>query len=51
MRSAGIDVRGYFHDTGIDAYEWNHGFDAPRGLIARDRTIKPSGHWLRDRIA
>lgn len=51
VRSAGIDVRGYFHDTGIDAYEWNHGFDAPRGLIARDRTIKPSGHWLRERIA
>lgn len=42
----GVPVRGYFHDTGIDGYEWALGFDAPRGLVARDRTIKPSGRWF-----
>jgi beta-glucosidase len=51
LRSAlrdGVDLHGWFHDTGIDGYEWNHGFDAPRGLIDRDRAIKPSGRWLQE---
>jgi beta-glucosidase len=47
-RRDGVDLRGWFHDTGIDGYEWNHGFDAPRGLITRDRTVKPSGRWLQE---
>jgi beta-glucosidase len=42
----GVDVRGYFHDTGIDGYDGVLGFDAPRGLVARDRRIKPSGRYL-----
>ena len=46
VRNAGVDLRGYLYDTAIDGYEWNHGFAAPRGLIARDRTIKPSARWL-----
>lgn len=29
---------GYFHDAGIDGYEWTMGFTARRGLLARDRS-------------
>jgi len=56
-RRAGADVRGYFHWTAVDNYEWAHGFsDARFGLIGFDpdgfeRTVKASGHWLRDVIA
>jgi beta-glucosidase len=46
VRAAGVDLRGYFHDGGIDGYEWNLGFGAPRGLVARDRSLKPSARWL-----
>ena len=42
----GVPLTGYFHETGIDGYEWLHGFDAPRGLIARDRVVKASGRYL-----
>ena len=51
----GVDVRGYFHWTNLDNFEWARGY-APRfGLIAVDRktlerTIKPSGR-LYARIA
>jgi beta-glucosidase len=38
----GIDLRGFFHWTGIDNYEWNLGFTVPFGLIAADRTPRPS---------
>ena len=38
----GIDVRGFFHATGIDAYDWRRGFQAPSGLFDRDRDAKPS---------
>ena len=38
----GIDVRGFFHWTGVDNYEWHHGFDVPFGLFDRDRNPKPS---------
>ena len=38
----GIDVRGFFHWTGVDNYEWRSGFDVPFGLFDRDRTAKPS---------
>lgn len=56
-RGAGADVRGYFHWTAVDNYEWAHGFsDARFGLIGFDpasleRTVKASGHWLRDVVA
>ena len=49
MRQAiadGVALTGYFHDTGIDGYEWVYGFDAPRGLVNRDRTLKPSARAL-----
>jgi beta-glucosidase len=44
----GVALVGYFHHTGIDGYEWSDGFARPRGLVARDRTIKPAGHYLRE---
>ncbi|MFQ5558104.1 MAG: family 1 glycosylhydrolase [Acidimicrobiales bacterium] len=37
-----IGLVGYFHDSGIDGYEWTNGFSGPRGLITRDRSVKPS---------
>ena len=37
-----IGLAGYFHDAGVDGYEWKKGFDAPRGLLRRDRTRKPA---------
>jgi beta-glucosidase len=37
----GIDVRGFFHWTGVDNYEWLHGYDVKFGLWDRDR--KPRG--------
>ena len=29
----GIDVRGFFHWTGVDNYEWNYGFDVQFGCV------------------
>jgi beta-glucosidase len=51
----GVDVRGYFHWTNMDNFEWARGYSARFGLIAVDRktlerTIKPSGR-LYGRIA
>jgi beta-glucosidase len=48
LRAGGVDVAGYFHHTGIDGYEWNDGFARPRGLVARDRRIKPAGRSLQE---
>jgi beta-glucosidase len=51
----GVDVRGYFHWTNTDNFEWARGYTAHFGLIGVDRktlerTIKPSGR-LYARIA
>ena len=51
----GVDVRGYFHWTNMDNFEWARGYGARFGLISVDRntlerTIKPSGR-LYGRIA
>lgn len=51
LRADGVDLAGYFHHTGIDGYEWSDGFARPRGLIARDRHIKPAGQFLQEAIA
>ena len=39
-------LRGYFHDSAVDGYEWALGFGAPRGLIGRDRVVKPSAERM-----
>ena len=44
----GIDVRGLFHWTAVDNYEWFHGFDVSFGIIDADRNVRPSAHVLRD---
>jgi beta-glucosidase len=51
----GVDVRGYFHWTNADNFEWARGYRVRFGLISVDRTtlertIKPSGR-LYARIA
>jgi beta-glucosidase len=43
----GIDVRGFFHWTAIDNYEWSHAFDVQFGLFDRDRNAKPSAALAR----
>jgi beta-glucosidase/6-phospho-beta-glucosidase/beta-galactosidase len=56
-RRRGADVRGWFHWTAVDNYEWQHGFgDARFGLIGFDprsgaRRVKDSGRWLARVIA
>jgi beta-glucosidase len=47
----GIDVRGLFHWTAVDNYEWLHGFDVEFGLIDRDRNIRPSARVLQREAA
>jgi beta-glucosidase len=42
----GIDVRGFFHWTSVDNYEWIHGYDVRFGIIDRDRNVKPSAQVL-----
>jgi beta-glucosidase len=42
----GVDVRGFFHWTAVDNYEWLHGNDVAFGIIARDRTVRPSARVL-----
>jgi len=49
-RSDGIDLRGYFHDTGVDGYEWRAGFETERGLVSRSRNPKASAELLREFI-
>jgi beta-glucosidase len=43
----GVDVRGYYHWTLVDNWEWNEGFKQTFGLVSFDhqtfkRTVKPS---------
>lgn len=45
--AAGLDIRGFFHWTGVDNYEWRRGFDVPFGLFDRDRRPKPSAELAR----
>jgi beta-glucosidase len=44
----GVDVRGFFHWTGVDNYEWTYGFDVPFGIFTRDREARPSAAVLAD---
>jgi beta-glucosidase len=42
----GVDVRGFFHWTGVDNYEWNHGFDVQFGCFSREREPRGSAELL-----
>jgi beta-glucosidase len=42
----GIDVRGFFHWTAVDNYEWHFGYDVAFGLFRRDRTARGSAALL-----
>jgi beta-glucosidase len=47
----GIDVRGYFHWSMLDTFEWLFWYMPKFGLIAVDRktqrrSVKPSAEWL-----
>ncbi len=42
----GVDVRGFFHWTAVDNYEWLHGYDVRFGIIDRDRNVRPSARVL-----
>jgi beta-glucosidase len=45
--SDGVDVRGFFHWTGVDNYEWHRGFDVQFGCFTRDREPRGSAELLR----
>ena len=47
-RADGVSVIGYHHDTGIDGYHESRGFAGQRGLITRDRELKPSARTYRE---
>jgi len=49
--AGGIDVRGFFHWSGVDNYEWLHGHDVCFGLMDADRNRRGSAEvaesWAR----
>ncbi len=47
----GIDVRGVFFWTGVDNYEWTHGYDARFGLFNRDREPRGSATAIAEIIS
>lgn len=53
--SEGLDVKGYFHWSLLDNYEWMHGFTQRFGLISveydtLERTIRPSAYTYKSII-
>lgn len=42
----GMDIRGFFHWTSVDNYEWLHGHELEFGIIDRARRVKPSAAVL-----
>jgi beta-glucosidase len=42
-----VDIRGFFHWTGVDNYEWRHGYDVSFGIVDRERNVRPSAQVLR----
>lgn len=55
--SEGVDIRGYFHWSLLDNFEWDQGWWPKFGLVEVDRqhgmkrTIRPSARWFAERIA
>jgi len=52
----GVDVRGYFHWSIMDNFEWGEGFKQRFGMIHVDyltqkRTLKDSAYWYKNVIA
>jgi beta-glucosidase len=52
----GCDIRGYFHWSVMDNFEWAEGYKERFGMIHVDyasqrRTLKESAHWYRNVIA
>ena len=43
----GIDLRGFFHWTAVDNYEWLHGYTVPFGVFDGDRNARHSLSVLR----
>lgn len=53
--SEGVDLRGYFHWSLLDNFEWAYGWWPKFGLIEVDRktmkrTVRPSAKWFAKRI-
>ncbi len=54
--SEGVDLRGYFHWSLLDNFEWKYGWWPKFGLVEVDRqhgmkrTIRPSAKWFAKRI-
>ena len=44
-------MRGFFHWTAVDNYEWLHGNDVAFGLLDRDRKMRPSARVLQREAA
>lgn len=40
--ATGVNLKGFFHWTSVDNYEWAKGYTVPFGLIDRDRQPRPS---------
>lgn len=55
--SEGVDLRGYFHWSLLDNFEWKYGWWPKFGLVEVDRkhgmkrTIRPSAHWFASYLA